>query len=316
MKVLLTGASGFIGRALLDRLPGEGHEIHGLYERPASWVQNPLPAERRHIANLTDHTAIEALVRELQPEVVVHLAARTEVALSFANYLEVGSVNYLGTVNLAESARRHAPLRCFLMASTMETYGRQQVHEPFTEATRQHPMAPYAVAKLACERYLEYMGAAYDFPFVTLRQTNTYGRPDNAYFVVERVVSQMLHGPVCDLGEPWPMRNFLWIGDLIDLYCRVLRNLPIGETFVTGPTNALRIDALVNMVREKLAWGGTVNWHTLEPRPGEIAYLDSDPAKAQRMLGWAPRVSLSDGLDRTIELWRARFPSSSTAATA
>lgn len=309
-RLLVTGVSGFIGQALVAALD-DAFEIHGVYETPASAVKNPqLPADRQHVCDLRDAGAVETLVEKINPAFVIHLAARSEVALSFANYREVTEINYLGTVTLAEACRKLAPgLQLFVMASTMETYGHHdRAGGPFTEDTAQHPMAPYAVAKLACEKYLAYMAYAYGFPSTILRQTNAYGRRDNDFFVVERIVTQMLRGDVCNLGDPAPWRNFLWIGDLVALYERILTapTLAAGETFVTGPDNALPISALAEKVRGRLGWPGKLNWHTIPARPGEIYYLSSRPDKAKRVLGWAPTVDLDEGLDRTIAMWRGR----------
>jgi len=309
MRIIITGISGFIGQHLAERLLADGHEVHGLYEHEESRAKNPAVRDaHKHVVNLIDHERIEDVIRLVQPEAVLHLASRSEVALSFHNYIEVTDVNYVAVVNLAEACRRLAPsLKAFVMASTMETYGNAYPltgTRAFTEDTLQFPMAPYAVAKLACERYLTYMGYAYEFPYIILRQTNTYGRRDNSFFIVERIVSQMLAGNEVNLGVGWPVRNFLFIDDLVALYRVLLDKLPIGETFVTGPDNALTIEELVACIADKLDWDGAINWDTVPPRAAEVPYLNSDPAKAKQMLDWEPRVSLDEGLDRTIAIWQ------------
>ena len=320
MRILITGISGFIGQYLAEGLTADGHDVYGVYEHRESTAKNPtVPDTNKYIINLTDHGQVEAMVKLINPEVVLHMASRSEVALSFRNYIEVTNVNYVAVVNLAEACRQHAPdLKAFVMASTMETYGNayfelyaedlpgsDEWHPAFTEVTEQFPMAPYAVAKLACEKYLNYMGYAYEFPYVVIRQTNTYGRRDNAFFIVERIVTQMLEGDECNLGVAWPVRNFLWIDDLVGFYRTVLDKLPIGETFVTGPDNALSIGSLVAKIADKLDWRGQVNWDTVPIRAAEVPYLNSDPKKAKRLLGWEPTVGLDEGLERTITLWRA-----------
>lgn len=308
-RLLITGVSGFIGQALVEALHGR-YEIYGLYEQSSSMAKNPLiPSERKYLADLRDQGVVEGVIDMVQPDLVIHLAARSEVANSFDNYAEVSDINYKGTVILAEACRKLAPgMRLFVMASTMETYGHHdRAGGPFTEDTPQHPMAPYAVAKLACEKYLGYMRYAYKFPSCVLRQTNSYGRHDNDFFVVERIITQMLAGDVCNLGDPRPWRNFLHIDDLVELYRTVLEHpAAVGETFVTGPDNALPVGDLAALISDRIGWNGTINWDTIPVRPGEIFYLDSDPAKASRLLGWAPKVPLVDGIDRTIELWRRR----------
>lgn len=306
-KILLTGASGFIGQYLVEALK-DTYEIHAVYNDPASTTKNDLPQNQKHIADLKDKRDLERVVKTVQPHFVLHLAAKTEVALSFDNYSEVSEVNYVGTVNLAEANRKYNPnLKLFVMASTMETYGHQDpLKGAFTENTVQKPMAPYAVAKIACEYYLRYMEYAYKFPFTIFRQTNAYGRTDNDFFVVERIITQMLDGKECNLGEPEPVRNFIWIDDLIDLYKVTLQKYDDarGNVFCTGPDNGITIRELAEMVREKTGFDGTINWHTIPKRPGEIYYLNSTPKKAKKVLGWEPKVGLSEGLDRTIEIWR------------
>jgi UDP-glucose 4-epimerase len=255
--------------------------------------------------DLRNGEEVEWYVRRTDPQIVIHLAAKTEVAWSFDDYEDVSDVNYIGTVRLAEACRKYcSDFQMFLMASTMETYGHQPQEIPFNENTPQNPAAPYAVAKVAAEKYLAYMKYAYQFPYVILRQTNTYGRDRNDFFIMERIITQMLNGKVVNLGNPYPIRNFLWIDDLIDLYMTILEKRPIGETFVTGPNNGITIKNLMHRIAYHLNWRGEVNWDTTPKRPGEIYYLNSNPMKAKILLGWEPKVSLDEGILRTIDLWR------------
>jgi UDP-glucose 4-epimerase len=258
----------------------------------------------------------------VRPNVVVHLAARTEVERSFYDPVGFSSVNYVGTINVIEQARQLDDLRLFVFASTPETYGWQpesdeilrtgtlRAHRPFDEETPQHPNAPYAVAKLACERYLEYAGRAYDFPWTLLRQSNTYGRTDNDFFVVEQIITQMLRSPEINLGDPRPYRSFLHIDDLVALYARVLESpqAALGRRFCTGPPNAIQIEALTAKIASQIGWRGRINWYRKPKRDGEIFYLNSTHEQARRLLGWEPRIDLDTGLVRTIDAWRAQWP--------
>jgi UDP-glucose 4-epimerase len=307
MEIAVTGADSFIGKYLITRLLKEGFDVYGHYFSKTPGDQ--LPVDRRWIGNLLNFDDVEAWVKFVQADIVIHLAAKTEVALSFDNYLEVSQVNYVGTVNLAEANRKYNPnLKLFMQASTMETYGHHQPEEgAFTEETEQRPMAPYAVAKLACEYYLKYLAYAYNFPFCAFRQTNAYGRWDNDFFVVEQFITQMLKNPrEVNFGEPDAWRNFIFIDDLIDLYITVINNVDKarGEFFVTGPDNALLMQDLASIIAKKLNWTGEINWYTKPRRPGEVFYLNSNPAKAKRILGWEPKTTLAEGLDKTIEIWK------------
>lgn len=298
-KVLVTGLSGFIGGYLQKRLQNK-YEIYDLG------------------CDLLELAKVDQRLQEVNPDMIIHLAARTEVEKSFYEQITFSEINYVGTVNLIECARKLKNLELFLFSSTMETYGWQPesdliehgkdfVLPVFDEETKQHPNAPYAVAKLACEHYLEYAGRAFGFPFCALRQTNTYGRNDNDFFVVEQIITQMLSNPnEINLGYGKPYRNFLWIDDLLDLYEVVLANPDKAhkEFFCCGPDNAVTIEELVSMIASKLNWQGKVNWNTKPKRDGEIYVLNSTHAKAERLLGWSPKVNLNDGLDMAIDLWR------------
>ena len=263
--------------------------------------------------DIRDENQVERVLNKHQPNFIIHLAARTEVEKSFYEQKTFAEINYVGTVNLAEVARRVLKdLELFVFSSTMETYGWQPKDnwKPFDENTIQNPNAPYAVAKLACEKYLFYLGRAYGFPYTILRQTNAYGREDNDFFVVEQIITQMLKNKdEANLGYREPYRNFLYIDDLVDLYHSVLMNVDLAknEVFCTGPTNAIQISELANLIARKLDWTGTINWGTKPSRPGEIYYLNSTAEKAKRVLNWVPTIELDDGLERTIKIWRDKL---------
>lgn len=307
-KVLITGITGFIGKYLGKKLSETGqYEIHGLVEKNS---EKDLGFEyTRHVGSLTDFELVGKHLQNINPHFIIHLAARTEVEKSFYDPIHFQTVNYDGTVNLIEKSKSLSNLQLFLFSSTMETYGAVPESEwkPFTEETKQYPNAPYAVAKIGCEYYLRYAERAYNFPWSAFRQTNAYGRWDNDFFVVEQIITQMLKNPdEINLGYSEPYRNFLFIDDLIDLYVVTLENYESakGEIFCTGPDNALKISELVDVIAKKLNWNGKVNWGTKPPRAGEIYYLNSTHEKAKNILGWEPKTSLSEGLDKTIKMWK------------
>ncbi len=300
-KILLTGSSGFIGKMLSAR------------------IQNKY--ELMHLeSDLVNFIDVQKEVEKKNPNIIIHLAAKTEVEKSFYYPTNFSQVNYSGTVNLIECSKNLKNLENFIFSSTMETYGFQPIsdeikelgyckkHAPFDEKTEQNPNAPYAIAKLGCEYYLKYAGRAYNFPYTILRQTNTYGRADNDFFVVEQIIIQMLKGDLCKLGYKTPYRNFIHIDDLLDLYEVVLKNSDKAkkEIFCIGPNNALRIDELAEKISNKLNWNGKIEWGTKPARPGEIYYLNSTNDHVKNILGWEPKIDLDTGLDKTIKALKKR----------
>lgn len=301
MKILITGSNGFIGKNLLPYLKQYGVPITLIYD-------------------LRDYEYVKNQVLDIQPDIVIHLAARTEVQESFVEQVTFSEINYVGTVNLIESCKLCKKTPFFLFASTMEVYGWQPISDKiksnesfvniaFDENTTPNPNAPYAVAKYACEKYLEYANRAYGLPYVALRQTNSYGRNDNNYFVTEQIITQMLKSKLVKLGYPEPYRNFIYIDDLIDVYLKIIENYHKfnKEVFTIGPDDPRKISDCVDLIANKLNFNGNVMYYTKPPRPGEIYWLNSNHNKLTKMTGWQPKISYSEGIDRTIELWRTQI---------
>ena len=301
MRIFITGADGFIGSHLQDRLRGS-HELGFL------------------TCDLRDHRLVYKQLTDFDPEIIVHLAARTEVEDSFYEQVTFSDINYTGSVNLIESARDCANLRNFVFASTMEVYGWSPesdkiargegttlpTFDPFTEP---HPNAPYSVAKRGVELYLAYAARSFDFPYTAIRQTNCYGRKDNDFFVTEQIITQMLTDEKeINLGYAEPYRNFIYIDDLLDAWQLVIENphKVVNNVYTLGPDNPIKIRDYAELIAKKIGWQGTINWDTKPRRDGEIYVLNSNHNLLHEHTGFNHSVSLGEGLDRTIAYWRTQ----------
>jgi len=301
IKLLITGHSGFLGSHIIPELSTK-FEIYKLKN------------------DLTDYKAINAEVKEYNPQMVLHLGARTEVQKSFYEQVEFSNINYTGTINLIEAVNEHCTdFINFIFASTMEVYGWQPISDEveqngrpidivaFTPDTDTNPNAPYAVAKLGAEKYLQYAGRAYGLPYTSIRQTNCYGRKDNDFFVVEQIITQMLKNPnEINLGYGAPYRNFIYVDDMIKLWTTVIENPTkvMNNIYTIGPNHPIQICDLVRIIAKKIGWDGTVNWDTKDPRFGEIYWLNSNHDLITEHTGWKPETSIDEGLDATINHWK------------
>ncbi len=306
VKVLLTGVTGFIGSHLLPALAD--YEVFSLERYVTTRYAHGVRRNVKTVfGDLRDAHAVRGIVREIQPDVVVHLASISPVAYSYDHPQEVIDASLMATVNLAEACLREVPhFAQFLFASTSETYGNGPV--PKTEDTPQYPNSPYAVGKLAAEKYLLYMRDAYDFPVTVARPFNTYGRKRDTHFVVEKIVVQMLSGDRVLLGDPEPVRDLLYVEDHVAAYLACLRNeRAIGEVYNFCMGQGIRIRDLVERLRAATGFDGEVVWDTIPKRPLDINVLIGSCAKAQETLGWTPRITLADGLARTVEYWRTQL---------
>jgi nucleoside-diphosphate-sugar epimerase len=285
-KILLTGHNGFIGSALEPKLVEKGYRV----------VAPDI--------DINKYVAISRYVERNKPDYAIHLASTNSVPYSYEHYTDVIGTNFIATANLAEACRRLKNFRQFIFPSSSEVYGCTLKDRKglLTEAAALQPNSPHAVSKVAAEVYLEYMGRVYSFPYTILRPSNTYGRADNPDFFVESVITRMLSNSRVKLGNPEAVRDFLFVEDHIDAYIKALGNKKaIGQTIniCTGKGNSIletsrKIAKLIN-------FKGEIKCNKMPARPNEAKIIIADNSKARRILGWAPKYSIEEGLEKTIE---------------
>ncbi len=307
MRILVTGGTGFIGSNLISELIKRDHEVYNLerYVTGRHILPKPCPTL---FADLRDGFVVKKVVREIDPEVVIHMAAISAVSYSYDHPQEVIEANLIGTINLAESSLRDAHcLRQFLFAGTSEEYGNNGASIQ-REDSPLMPASPYAVSKVACERYLNYMAEAYAFPVTVLRPFNTYGRTSDNHFLIERAIVQMLSSGIVNLIDPTPVRDWLYVHDHVSAYLSCLGNkTAIGETynFCTGKGHSIK--ETIELIAALTQFKGIINWGSAPKRPTESKVIVGDNNKARRILGWQPKYSLEDGLKPTIEYWKSKL---------
>jgi len=303
-RVLVTGISGFIAPRLASQLVERGYEVWGLsrYVAGRSMYREDHRISR-FFADLNDHRKIQIIINALKPDTVFHLAAMSPVSYSYENPVDVNRTNYLATVNLAEACRQIPNFQHFIFAGSSEEYGIQPKF-PIREDATLYPNSPYSASKVAADQYLMFMRDAYDFPATVARPFNTYGRVYSRHFVVERTVTQLI--PCCGevrLGDPRPIRDFLYVSDHVSGYLAVMHNreAALGKqiNFCTG--RGVSIEHLVDMVREHTRSKARIVWNSFPARPLDIPCLIGDNGLAKRGLGWTPKVTLEAGLWKTVD---------------
>jgi nucleoside-diphosphate-sugar epimerase len=311
-KIFCTGCSGFVGRHLANRLIQDGHDVHALVRHVADRTDQ-FEGLNVHFGDFRDSTTIAEILDKVQPEVIIHLASQTSVEYSFTHEEEVMDLNLAGSNMLASVARKHCPkLEKYIFASSVETYGNQTPDRiPIKETNVQHPASPYGVAKLSHELYLKYLYQGYKFPMTMLRSTNTYGRRFRRYnFVIEHILSNMMKwnggSRFINMGYMTPVRDYLHVDDEVEAYIALIENPDVvGQVFNTGTGRGLSVSQLFYLIQEKVVKGGDFFepiWNTNSPRGFEICNLTIDATKLTEWTGWKPKISLEEGIKRTMEL--------------
>ena len=318
-KILLTGASGFIGQELEKKLIERNSEIHEIHdvERYVTGRYDhykDINAEGKHVSkhyiDLKDHHAVKNLVHKVSPDYIIHLAAISPVAYSYEHYLEVTHVNYMASINLAEAARKLDNFKQFIFAGTSEEYGLAipDKNKKLTEKSELKPNSPYAVAKIATDMYLQYMGLAYEFPYTVMRPFNTYGRKDNNHFFIERTITQMLDGKTVKLGDSEAIRDWLYVDDHIEGYMKALGNKKaIGQAIQLSTGKGHTTKETAEIIAEMTGYNGNIEWNAIQKRPLDAKVLIGDNAKAKELLGWEPKYTLEQGLEKTIAFWKEKL---------
>jgi UDP-glucose 4-epimerase len=298
----VTGAAGFIGSHLVDRLVADGHEVVGVDDM-STGHNVPETAELRRM-DVAD-PALATLAAEVGPEVVCHLAAQVSVRASVADPAHDARVNVLGTVNALEAARA-AGARKVVFASSCAVYGvPDALPVPVDAALR--PRSPYAAAKVSGERYAEMYQALHGLDHTTLVLANVYGprqSPDGEAGVISIFADALIAGkPTQVYGDGKNTRDYVYVLDVVDAFARACGERGGGRRFKVG-TGVQTSDRDLNTLVAAAA-GAPDEPRYAPPRLGDLPAMAIDPAPARDGLGWVPRTDLRTGLAATVAWARA-----------
>lgn len=308
-RVLVTGGGGFIGSRVCERLVEAGAETRALVlytsSGTAEWLDSsPARGEidiRR--GDLADRDSVMGAVRDC--EIVLHLGALIAIPYSYAAPESYVRVNTLGTLNVLQAVRDCGVAR-MVNTSTSEVYGTAR----FAPMTEEHPLqaqSPYAASKIAADKLAESFHLSFGVPVVTLRPFNTFGPRQSARAVIPAVAVQALNGHTVNLGATRPTRDFVFVDDTADAFLRAATVPGIeGRALHFGGGREVSIGDLALMIGR--AAGRDIEIVTdqqrLRPEGSEVDRLIADASQAREALGWAPRVSLEEGLERTVAFIR------------
>ncbi len=315
VKVVVTGAGGFIGSHLTEELARQGAKVRALvhYNSRGHWgfLEELSPELKKRVEIVSGDVTDPACMHDLiaGSEAVFHLAALIAIPYSYFAPASYVATNVTGTLNVLEACRRHK-VRKLVHTSTSETYGTAR----FVPITEEHPLqgqSPYAATKIGADQLALSFEKSFGLPVAVCRPFNTYGPRQSARAVIPSIACQLLQeNPVLKLGSLTPVRDFNFVSDTVDGFLAVASSpKAIGEVVNIGAGRGVTIGETVRLMAKLTGKRPEIREDRARVRPerSEVMRLICSNAKARKLTGWRPRVPLEQGLARTLEYVRANL---------
>lgn len=307
-KVLVTGAAGFIGSHLTERLVRDGHDVRALVryngrddrghlDRLDAGVQAAIEVHR---GDLKDPEAVRKAVEGRAR--VFHLGALIAIPYSYQNPYDVVQTNVLGTAHVLDACRASRTIERVVLTSTSEVYGTAQ-YVPIDEAHPLRGQSPYAATKIGADALGESYHRAFGLPVTILRPFNTFGPRQSARAIIPTIISQALSRPVVRLGSLEPRRDLTYVKDTVSGFVSIAGcDAALGRVVNIGRGDDVSIGELVERIAARLGRPLRVETDAARVRPtsSEVGRLLSGTALARELWGWTPQYSLDQALDETI----------------
>ena len=306
-KVLVTGAGGFIGSHLVERLVRDGAQVRAFvhYNSRNDWGQlDGIPRDALSeveviTGDIQDPFSVSRAVRGCST--VFHLSSLIAIPYSYVAPQSYVTTNVLGAVNVLEAARTHEVERV-VHTSTSECYG-TALYAPIDEDHPLQPQSPYSASKIGADMMAESYWRSFRLPVSIVRPFNTYGPRQSARAVIPTIISQALAGKDVRLGSLQPTRDLNFVEDTVDGFVRASEAAAcVGQVTNLGSGREISIGDLAQLILKLMGSSSPIvcDEQRLRPEKSEVERLLCNADKARNLLGWQPRVSLEDGLQRTI----------------
>jgi GDP-4-dehydro-6-deoxy-D-mannose reductase len=309
-RVLVTGAGGFVGLHLIQRLAQAGHAVLalGIDTAPAR-ARVPLAGEWD--ADLRDLDAVASGIGAARPDAVVHLAAQSSAARSFEDPVSTFQVNVLGTWNLLEAVRRAAPAARVLCVGTGDIYGPQPEGSRVAEEAPLRPVNPYALSKAAADLTAEMAARVHGLDVIRTRSFGHTGPGQTDRFVVPSLARQIAAieagraQPVIRVGNLEVTRDLCDVRDVVEAYRLLLERGRTGCAYNVCRGEAVRLTEVARELTARARVPVRVEVDPSRMRPTDLSYLVGDPGLIERELGWRAQIPLARTLEDILQEWRA-----------
>lgn len=296
---LVTGGAGFIGSHLVDALIQRRLKVYVIDDLSTGLRSNVNPNAVFFKMSVTS-PALPALVKKIKPDVIFHLAAQVDVRCSIQDPPMDARVNILGTLWLAHIAAQGS-VKKFIYTSTGGAMFSDEIKPPYMESTPPCPSSPYGISKRCAEMYLEYEQAMHKLPIVVLRPANVYGPRQGLRGeagVISIFARRMVKGQQALInGDGRNTRDYLYVSDMVNALIAAM-NKSVTGVFHIGTGKETDVNILFRRMNKLL--GGKMKEAHGPACPGEVRRSALRSQRARKLLGWEPKISLNEGLMRTI----------------
>ncbi len=315
-KILVTGATGFVGSHLLTYLYQES--VGAIYaakrRRSDMSLVSSSPAVEWVEMDVTDAHNVLSTIKDISPSRIFHLAAQSFVPTSWKAPQETLTTNAIGTVNILEAVRALGTKTRIHIAGTSEEYGFVLPNElPVTEESPLRPLSPYGVSKVAADFFGQQYYRSYGLHVVITRAFNHTGPRRGEMFVESTFAKQIarieksLQAPILKVGNLDAARDYSDVRDIVRAYCLALERCEPGQVYNISSSKSVRIGDLLDCL---LSCARVKNIRTevdaTRLRPSDVPRLEGDCSKFRRTTGWAPEIPLQKTLEDLLEYWRGR----------
>jgi NAD dependent epimerase/dehydratase len=307
MRVLITGADGFIGSHLTEMLVAKGYQVKALAQYNSfnnwGWLENITCKE--HVEVLTGDVRDPHFCKHITKDVdiIFHLAALIAIPYSYIAPDSYVDTNIKGTLNICQAAKENGNTRV-IHTSTSEVYGTAQ-YVPIDEKHPLQPQSPYSATKIAADAMAMSFFNTLELPVTIVRPFNTYGPRQSARAVIPTIITQIASGmKEIKLGDVTPTRDFNYVEDTCRGFIALAEtDATIGEIINIGSNFEIGIGDTLNLIKELM--NSDVQFSTdekrIRPEKSEVFRLWCDNKKIENLTGFKPQVNLREGLQRTID---------------
>lgn len=308
MNILVIGGTGFIGSHLVESLTRNKEynvSIISVSDIKTSPIMNIADKVKFYNQDISDGNAVEKLIGKINPDVIVHMAANTNVERDYHNVSTMIKDNLLTTLNIYTASLALNNLKCIITFGTVEEYGQNK--SPFTEDQKELSVSPYSFSKTCVTHLSSYFYRIHHLPIVSVRPFLTYGEYQENQFI-PYVIKKCLKNETVNMTKGEQTRDFIYVGDVADAIVSIIKKPEkvIGQILNICTGKEIKVKKAALLIKKITGSSSQINFDALQYREGENMHFYGSNKKIASLLNWAPKFSFEDGLRKTIKWYEAQ----------